>query len=49
MKISPDKRYVAFTMDTEGHEIYSGYVKDLDTGEIIKVGLPALIVLKSMG
>jgi len=34
-KISPDHRYLAYTIDTSGSEDYSVYVKDLDSDKLL--------------
>lgn len=32
--ISPDSRYLAYTVDTSGEEVYNLYIKDLNTGKV---------------
>lgn len=34
-KISPDNRYLAFSIDKDGNELYTIYMKDLVTGQIL--------------
>jgi oligopeptidase B len=34
--VSPDSRYLAYTLDTTGNELYSVYVKDLVTGNLVE-------------
>lgn len=35
LDVSPNNRYVAFSVDTQGRRMYSMYIKDLQTGEIL--------------
>ncbi|CAI5733307.1 unnamed protein product [Hyaloperonospora brassicae] len=35
VSISPDHRYLAYMVDFSGYETYTGYVKDLQTGELL--------------
>jgi oligopeptidase B len=35
-KVSPDHRYLAYSIDTKGDEAYTVYVKDLNTGRLLK-------------
>ena len=32
--VSPDSRYLAYTVDTSGEEVYNLYIKDLNTGKV---------------
>lgn len=32
--VSPDSRYLAYTVDTSGEEVYNLYLKDLNTGKV---------------
>lgn len=32
--VSPDSRYLAYTVDTTGEELYNLYIKDLNTGKV---------------
>ncbi|MGB3795993.1 MAG: S9 family peptidase [Alteraurantiacibacter sp.] len=36
MSVSEDGRYLAYTADTTGGEFYTGYIKDLTTGELLE-------------
>ena len=39
--VSPDSRYLAYTVDTSGEEVYNLYIKDLNKGkvEVVKVNV----------
>jgi len=36
MSVSEDGRYLAYSLDTTGGEFYTGYIKDLETGELLE-------------
>lgn len=35
-KVSPNHRFLAYSIDTDGSEIYTLYIKDLETGKLLK-------------
>ena len=38
--VSPDHKLLAYSVDTDGSEEYTLYIKDLDTGAILEEGIP---------
>ena len=41
LKVSPDHRYLAYSVDFVGDELYTIHVKDTQTGEVLGVSIPA--------
>ena len=42
IKLSPDHRFIAFSVDVSGNEIYSVFVKDISSAALFKQGEPVL-------
>jgi oligopeptidase B len=39
-RISPDHKLLAYSVDTQGSESFTLYVKDLETGQLVEKGIP---------
>eukprot|EP01124_Arcella_intermedia_P032407 TRINITY_DN7554_c0_g1_i1.p1 TRINITY_DN7554_c0_g1~~TRINITY_DN7554_c0_g1_i1.p1 ORF type:complete len:728 (+),score=174.30 TRINITY_DN7554_c0_g1_i1:24-2207(+) len=46
LKVSPDQRYLAFTMDIAGDENYGGYIMDLTNHTLLKDRIPLITNLE---